>query len=98
MTKLLDNVSVDTVGDPIQGDGGSKQISVWATDYGGGEVAIEISPDNGTTWNTLIYNGSPAVFSSNIDIFLFKFAQAVLMRAVLSGSSGAINVNADIYQ
>ena len=98
MTKLLDNVSVDTVGDPQQGEGGSKQISVWADDFGGGSVTIEISPDNGHTWNILIYLGNPAIFTSNIDFFLFKFAQGVLLRAVLAGSSGAVNVNADIYQ
>jgi hypothetical protein len=98
MTKLLDNVSVDTIGTPQAGDGGSKQISVWATDFGGGSVTIELSPNNGVTWNTLIYNSNPAVFTENIDFFLFKFSQGVLMRAALSGSSGASNVNADIFQ
>ena len=48
--KLLDGVSVDTDGSAFTADGGPKNVLVWATDFGSGTVAIEISPDNGTTW------------------------------------------------
>lgn len=95
--RLLDSVIVDTVGTPIDGDGASKQISVWATSFGGGSVAIQISPDNGTTWNYLIYNGNPAVFTTNADIFDYKFSIGTLMRAVLTESTGASNVCAEIF-
>jgi len=98
MSRSLNNVSVDTTGLAIQGDGGSKVISVWGADFGGGSVALEISPDGGTTWNIMIYKGSPAVFTNNVDLFLVKFPQSYLIRATLSGSTGASGVNADITQ
>lgn len=97
MTRLLNNVSVDTDGTPQPGDGGSKQISIWATNYGGGSVTIQTSPDL-VTWITIKYMGSPAVFTSDISLKLDKIGQGMFIRATLTGSSGASGVNVDMAQ
>ena len=93
MAYLLHNVSVDTVGAGVQGDGSAKGIMIFATNFGGGSVAIEISPDEGTTWLNVPYNGSPSAFTANQPLMLLKFSQTWLIRAKLVGSSGASNVN-----
>jgi hypothetical protein len=97
MARLLNNVSVDTDGIPQPGDGGSKQISIWGADYGGGSVTIQTSPDL-ITWITLKYGGNPAVFTSNISLKLDKIGQGFYIRATLTGSSGASGVNVDMAQ
>ena len=98
MTKLLNNVSVDTVGVGPLGDGGNKVLAVWGAAFGGGSVTIEASPDGGTTWITLTYGGNPAVFTTNTIRLLDRIGQGMQIRASLSGSTGASNVNADLFQ
>jgi hypothetical protein len=98
MTRLLNNVSVDTVGTAQDGDGGSKVITVWASNFGGGSVAIEASPDGGATWITLTYGGNPAVFTTNTIRLIDRIGQGMQIRAVFSGSTGASNVCADLSQ
>jgi len=98
MTKLLDNVSVDTDGPGIDADGGSKTLSIWADNFGGGSVTIQGSPDGGNTWITLTYGGNPAIFTSNTIRLVNRLGQGMQIRATLTGSTGASNVNADIYQ
>lgn len=97
MPYLLKNVSVDTDGEPVKGDGSKYELDIWATDFGGGTVNIEISPDNGTTWILATYGGNPASFSVNSTLHIENIAFGELVRATLTGSSGANNVNAVIY-
>lgn len=96
--KLLDNVSVDTDGTPDKGLGQGMGLTIWATSFGGGAVNIELSPDNGVTWVLATYGGNPASFTSNITKYIVKIGQGQLIRATLTGSSGASNVNAMIFQ
>jgi hypothetical protein len=98
MTMLLQSVSVDTNGTGIPADGGSKTLSIWADNFGGGSVTIQGSPDGGTTWITLTYGGNPAVFTSNTVRLINRLGQGMQVRATLTGSSGASNVNADLYE
>lgn len=97
MPYLLKNVSVDTDGDLIKGDGSKYELDIWATSFGGGTVNIEISPDNGTTWILATYGGNPASFSENKALHIEKVAHGEYIRATLTGSTGADNVNAIIF-
>lgn len=94
--KLLDNVSVDVSGDPIEGLGAGMALDIWATSFGGGSVSIELSPDNGTTWITASYGGNPATFTENTAKYIVKIGLGELIRATLTGSTGASNVNAQL--
>ena len=95
---LLENVSVDTDGDGKPADGGSKSVAIWGTDFGGGSVTLQSSPDGGSTWITLTVGGSPAVYTANAVQFIDRLGQGMEIRAILTGSSGAENVNAKIFQ
>jgi hypothetical protein len=100
MQFLLQNVSVDTVGNGVLADGSNKTLVIWATaggSFGGGTVTINGSPDGGTTWITLTYNGSHAIFTSDIVLLADRLCTGMMFQAVLSGSSGAANVNAAIF-
>jgi len=97
MTKLLDNVSVDTEGTPARGDGAGKGLAIWADDFGSGSVNIELSPDNKTTWILATIGGNPASFTSNAVRYIIKIGQGQWIRATLTGSTDASNVNAEIF-
>lgn len=95
---LLDNVSVNTVGEWIRVDGGSYSAVVWGDNFGGGQVTLECSPDGGLTaialrdWSDAVYN-----FTDNNVKGLDYIGQGLLVRAVLSGAAGASNVSAGLY-
>lgn len=95
---LLNGVNIDTDGIPVDGDGGNKVFAVWANDFGGGTVTLEASPDGGTTWITLTYGGNPATFTGNTIRLIDRIGQGMKIRATLTGSTGASNVNADLFQ
>lgn len=95
--KLLDNVSIDTDGEPYRGLGAGMAIDIWADDFGGGSVNLELSPDNGNTWIIGEYGGNPASFSTNIAKYIVKIGIGELIRATLTGSTGASNVNAMLF-
>lgn len=91
--KLLDNVSVDTVGQPFQGDGGSKLLVISGTNLGGGSITIELSLDSGVNWAPATYNGTLAIFTAFQSLMINKIAQHAKIRATLSGSTGASGVS-----
>lgn len=95
---LLENISIDTDGVGIPADGGSKTLAIWADDFGGGSVTIQGSPNGGNTWVTLTYGGNPAIFTENTVRLVNRLGQGMQIRATLTGSTGASNVNADLYQ
>jgi hypothetical protein len=90
---LLQNVSIDTVGVSVGGTGNSKIIQIAATSFGGGSVILEGSLDN-TLWTTLTYGGNPAIFTSGKILKLDFWPTGMYVRASLTGSTGANNVNA----
>jgi len=98
MAKLLDNVSVDTDGTPVLGDGSGKGLAIWATTWGSGTVTIQVSPDNKVTWITATIGGNPASFTANAVRYIIKIGQGQWIRATLTGSSGAVGVNAETFQ
>ncbi|KKM04824.1 hypothetical protein LCGC14_1760320 [marine sediment metagenome] len=99
MTFLLESVSVDTDGTAVNADGSNKTLCVWGTDFGGGTVSIEGSPDNGTTWILLqLINGADAQFTANTFKVIDRLGQGTLIRATLTSSSGADDVNAALFQ
>lgn len=95
--RLLENVSVDGAGQAFAVDGGDYTLSVWATSFGGGTVTIEGSPDNGTTWIEFTDWGGTSAFGSNIWKETGKLRSGILVRAVLNGSAGAVDVNAKLF-
>jgi len=98
MTYLLEDVSVDTDGTGAKADGGNKTVAIWGTDFGGGTVTLEGSPDSGTTWITLTIGGASATFTANAIRMVDRLGQGMQVRATLTGSSGASGVYAKMYQ
>lgn len=94
MKKLLSNVSVDTDGQGFVTDGGSKNLFIFADNFGGGSVTIYASADGGDHWIPLEIGGVPAVFTDQVVKVIDYIAQGMLIKAELSGSSGASGVNA----
>ncbi len=92
--KLLESVSVNTTGSQNTTTGSGQNICVWATNFGGGTVTVQVSPDSGTTWITITYNGAPAIFVANAVYYCERISTELLVRATLTGASGASNVNA----
>lgn len=96
--RLLENVTTDTIGDWFTVDGGSYSAVVWADNFGGGQVVLEASPDNGftaiplTDWSNIV-----VAFTVNNVRGLDYIGGGLKVRAVLSGSAGAVNVNAGLY-
>ena len=89
---LLNNVDSDEVSDGVRFGGGSKVIVVRADDFGGGVVSIEqkSAQDAADRWVAI------AEFSSSGDKILENVVPGLFTRAVLSGSSGASNVYAEL--
>ncbi len=97
--KLLDNVSVDTVGTASRGDGGVKVLSVVGNLLGGGSVSVEVSDESKTYWAPVTFkDGIPFVVTSFGAYKLEKMPQAQYIRATLSGSTGANNVSVILSQ
>lgn len=95
MPFLMENRSTDGTDTGLEfiGDGGGKQLTIYGTSLGGGTIAIETSADDGTIWVPVTFSGSPSAFTAFAAYFIRRIAQGVKWRAVLSGSSGASNVN-----
>lgn len=90
--KLLDNVSVDTTGSAIRGDGGSKLLFVSGT-LGGGTISLEISNEDQSVWVPATFlDGAAFAVTSTGAFILDRFPTSLFTRAVLSGSTGASNV------
>lgn len=95
-TTLLDNISADATGTGICGNQKRLVVYVWATDFGGGTVTIECSPDDGTTWFTCKHavDNDDASFTAKGCMELQPLGQDAQIRATLSGSTGASGVYA----
>lgn len=95
---LLNAVTEDTNGTPVSADGGSKTLVVWSTDFGGGTVTVQVSPDAGTTWIPLAQSGVALAFTANGAHIIDRLGQGLLVRAVLSGSTTPDAVSAALFQ
>lgn len=96
-TLLLDGVSVDTTGTGISGNGTNLIVYVWGTDFGGGTVNIQCSPDEGTTWFDCQKKSGLIAGSTAKDCFqLQPLANNVLIRAVLSGATNPVGVSTKV--
>jgi len=91
---LLDNVNVDTDGEPFQGAGGSWIATVRADDYGSGTVDLEISPNSQSSFTPLT-DGS---FTENGQVKIDFLPKGTSIRARLSGSTSPSNVSVEINQ
>ena len=96
MIILLQNISADTVGEALSGDGKSKQLLVSATDFGGGSVTLEVSLDK-TNWAPLTKGGVPAVYTANATDYARVVGMATYIRATLSGSTNPSNLNVFLF-
>jgi hypothetical protein len=97
-TLLLDKVDVDTDGNAVTTVTQPKVLVVWATSYGSGTVSFQISPDSGATWITPSIGGTPCEYTADVVTNLPPIGQGMQVRAVLTGSSGANDVSAAIYE
>ena len=94
--KLLDGVNVDTDGPARKGDGGGKVLTIYGTSLGGGSITIELSNEDTTNWVPITYSGSPFVATSFEAYYIRRISQGQYVRARLTGSTGASNVNVDL--
>ena len=89
---LLENVSVDTIGTPLKGDGANRSLTVWG-DLGAGQVTIDIS-DDGTNFVPVTENGGNVlVFDEPSSRLILKIPPTQLIRAKLQGSTSPSGVN-----
>ena len=88
MTKLLDNVNVNTTSDPVEFTGGSKVAVVRGDDFGGGTVNIEqkSTSDPSERFATV------ASFTSNGTKILESMKSGMSTRADLTGATNPVNV------
>jgi hypothetical protein len=98
MTWLLEDISADANGTGVNADGGGKTVSIWATNFGGGTVTIQGSPDGGTTWITLTEGGVAVAFIANAVRYIDRLGIGMQIRATLVGSAGADSVNVKLFQ
>ena len=90
--KLLDAVSTDTIGTGVAMDGSGRVLTVYGDNLGGGTISLDISDDNGVHWVPVTYNASPLLLTSFTSREIVRLAQGQLIRASLTGSTGASNV------
>ncbi len=93
MIKLLEDVDVDVEGVTFNSEGGPKALYVWADDFGGGTVSIESSADN-ITFIALQENGVDIAITEDSINIIDYLAQGVKVRAILSGSTSPVDLNA----
>lgn len=91
---LLNNVSVDTIGDAIKSDGGQAQVYIQASNFGGGKVTLQARGGyTSAVWIDLtLADGTPAEFTANATRVINYIAQGSELRAVLSGSTSPVGV------
>lgn len=93
---LLENVSTDTDGDGVFGDGAGVTVLAWGN-FGGGNVTLEVSDDAGVNYVPVTENGgNDLTFSSGTSRFLTKLPMTQKLRARLIGSTTASGVNVTI--
>lgn len=84
---LLNGVTEDINGTGIAADGSKHSFAIWSTDFGGGSVSLQASPDGGTTWITLIIGGAAATYSANTVGVIDYLGPGMLIRAILASST-----------
>lgn len=83
---------------PVPCFGDEPILCVFAVSFGGGTVTVSSSPDNGKTWINLTKRATntDATFTANANVTCYRVPQGHLIRAILSGSTGASGVYAQI--
>lgn len=92
---LLNGVEADTDGTGQHPISGPMSLWIWSTDFGGGTVNIEASPDGGTTWIALTIDGSPAAFTADA-LRVIAGLNGGQLRATLTGSTNPDPVYAKV--
>lgn len=94
---LLDNVNQDTVGQWFEWSGGSGDIFVTASDFGGGTVTIQRSNDGGTTAiPTKFIDGQIFTATENGTFPASGWGQGTRLRATLAGSTSPVDVRVTV--
>ncbi len=95
MSKLLDNVGADTVGDAFSFKSlGPRALIVRGDDFGGGTVTIEAAAASDATsrWAVIDDGTFTANGTKQINIVI----PGMLLRAVLNGATAPVNVLAEV--
>jgi hypothetical protein len=102
MRFLLQNVSANTPDPtPIPGDGSEKVLMIWLTagvegaTYGGGTIAIQLSPDGGLTW--ISPTGVTSSWTTDTAVNINYIPQGSMVRATLIGATDPLGVNAGLF-
>jgi hypothetical protein len=95
--KLLDAIDADADGAAFPASGSSKILAVWATDFGGGTVTLEASPDGGTTWITVTIAAAAITLTANGYRVIDRTTQGMVYRATLTGSTNPTDVSAYLF-
>lgn len=79
---------------PLLHDGQVPILSIWATDFDGGSVTIQASPDGGLTWITPFdkRTDAAAVYTANTLAELYEICQSLQIRATLTGATNPVGV------
>jgi len=88
MEALLSNVNTTTRSEAINGNGADLHFIIYATDFGGGDVALEASVDK-VTWVPIIQSdGNAATFTSNVSVVIPKVHRTAWISAVFTEDGG----------
>lgn len=89
-TPLVANSSTTAV--PYEARKGRCTVAAWGT-FSGGTLAMQMSPDNGTTWINIDPDGSTTCTFTNNGVGNFQINIDCLVRATLTGAtSPSVNV------
>lgn len=103
-TILLNAVTVDTIGAAVKPPAPGTSLKnqnifsfyVFATDFGGGIVTIEVSPD-ATNWFTIRTAGQDSQLAFSQSDYMEGRVRALLIRAVLEGATNPTALTAVMY-
>lgn len=99
MTILLNNVSVDTTSDTFESKGGTGVAIIRGDNYGGGTVTIEMASKSDPNAPVFRFSTLPdGSVTADDTVKLDYMPVGTLIRAVLTGSSGANDVFVEILQ
>lgn len=93
---LLNNINVDAESLPFVSKGGEALLNIRADSFGGGSVVLSIGTKNEST--VRYFDLPDGTFTANSTKRLAFFPFRSVIKARLTGSTGASNVFVDILQ
>lgn len=95
---FFNNISADATSEEFLSNGGPATVNFRADNYGGGTVVIEQASKNDPNTPKRFLKLENGEFTADATVKLDYLSPNSIVRVVLSGSTGASNVFADISQ